>query len=344
MERHGVTGLAGVPHTFDLLDASGFADRELSRLRYVTQAGGKLAPERVTQYLQLGQRRGWDFLVMYGQTEATARMAYLPTDLAERHPSAIGIAIPGGRSAARAGRRRDRPDDRRARLHRAQRDDGLRQRTGRPGPRAPSSPSCARATSGRALPDGLHRGRRAKQPVRQGLRPAPRPRRDRAAPPSRGHAGGMRRGRRRAGGRSSRTGTQVECAPHDRGRAVRRSRSGCARRQRGHPDDAHPARPTTAPWPSSPAPRSQQAPRRGGGASVDELCGLYAGLLGHDVVTPDDCFVGLGADSLSYVELSVRLGERLERLPRDWHLRTIAELASEGRPAITSRDEHRSRA
>ena len=97
MEQHGVTGLAGVPHTFDLLDASGFADRELSRLRYVTQAGGKLAPERVTQYLQLGQRRGWDFCVMYGQTEATARMAYLPPELAERHPSAIGVAIPGGR-------------------------------------------------------------------------------------------------------------------------------------------------------------------------------------------------------------------------------------------------------
>ena len=78
----------------------------------------------------------------------------------------------------------------------------------------------------------------------------------------------------------------------------------------------------------------QQAPRRGGGASVDELCGLYAGLLGRDVVTPDDSFVGLGADSLSYVELSVRLGERLERLPRDWHLRTIAELASgAGRPS-----------
>ena len=72
----------------------------------------------------------------------------------------------------------------------------------------------------------------------------------------------------------------------------------------------------------------RQAPRRAGGASADDLCELYAGLLGRDRVTPDDSFVGLGADSLSYVELSVRLGERLDRLPRDWHLRTIAELAS----------------
>ena len=75
----------------------------------------------------------------------------------------------------------------------------------------------------------------------------------------------------------------------------------------------------------------RDAPRPTGGASPDELCELYAGLLGRDVVTPDDSFVGLGADSLSYVELSVRLGERLDRLPRDWHLRTIAELASDAR-------------
>jgi acyl carrier protein len=72
----------------------------------------------------------------------------------------------------------------------------------------------------------------------------------------------------------------------------------------------------------------RRVPRRAGGASADDLCELYAGLLGRDEVTPDDSFVGLGADSLSYVELSVRLGERLDRLPRDWHLRTIAELAS----------------
>ena len=42
--RTGVTGLAGVPHTFDLLAASGFEDRDLPTLRQVTQAGGRLAP------------------------------------------------------------------------------------------------------------------------------------------------------------------------------------------------------------------------------------------------------------------------------------------------------------
>ena len=94
--RSGATTFAGVPYSFDLLDRIGFADMDLPRLRYVTQAGGRLAPERVRSLAQLGQRSGWDFFVMYGQTEATARMAYLPPDLAVDFPEAIGIPVPGG--------------------------------------------------------------------------------------------------------------------------------------------------------------------------------------------------------------------------------------------------------
>lgn len=94
--RAGATTFAGVPYTFDLLDRIGFADMDLPRLRYVTQAGGRLAPVRVRSLAQLGQRSGWDFFVMYGQTEATARMAYLPPDLAVDSPAAIGVPIPGG--------------------------------------------------------------------------------------------------------------------------------------------------------------------------------------------------------------------------------------------------------
>jgi acyl-CoA synthetase (AMP-forming)/AMP-acid ligase II len=90
------SSLAGVPYTFDLLEASGFRDRDLPHLRYVTQAGGRMAPERVREYAALGRERGWDLVVMYGQTEATARMAYLPPDLAEPRPEAVGIPIPGG--------------------------------------------------------------------------------------------------------------------------------------------------------------------------------------------------------------------------------------------------------
>jgi len=94
--RAGATSFAGVPHTFDLLATSGFEARDLPSLRQVTQAGGRLDPDDVRRWSRFGRSRGWDLVVMYGATEATARMAYLPPDLAEDHPAAIGVAVPGG--------------------------------------------------------------------------------------------------------------------------------------------------------------------------------------------------------------------------------------------------------
>ncbi|GGI02735.1 AMP-binding protein [Arthrobacter liuii] len=90
------TSFAAVPYTFELLDRVGFGDLDLPGLRYITQAGGRLAPDQVRRYAQLGGRRGWDLFVMYGQTEATARMAYLPPHLAVENPGAIGLPVPGG--------------------------------------------------------------------------------------------------------------------------------------------------------------------------------------------------------------------------------------------------------
>lgn len=91
-----VTSFAAVPYTFELLDRIGFDAMEVPSLRYITQAGGRLDPDKVRSLARLGQRRGWDLFVMYGQTEATARMAYLPPDMAAEHPGAIGVPIPGG--------------------------------------------------------------------------------------------------------------------------------------------------------------------------------------------------------------------------------------------------------
>lgn len=95
--RSGATSFAGVPHTFDLLATSGFEERDLPTLRQVTQAGGRLDPDAVRRWSRFGRRHGWDLVVMYGATEATARMAWLPPALAEEHPGSIGIAVPGGR-------------------------------------------------------------------------------------------------------------------------------------------------------------------------------------------------------------------------------------------------------
>lgn len=94
--RHRGTAFAGVPYTFELLERIGFDAMALPSLRYVTQAGGRMPPERVQKFAELGRRRGWQLWVMYGATEATARMAYLPPELVATRPSSIGRPIPGG--------------------------------------------------------------------------------------------------------------------------------------------------------------------------------------------------------------------------------------------------------
>ena len=95
-DRTGATTLAGVPHSFDLLERSGFADRSHPSLRAVTQAGGRLDEATVQRFAALGRRDGWDLFVMYGQTEATARMAVLSPDLVASHADTVGAPVPGG--------------------------------------------------------------------------------------------------------------------------------------------------------------------------------------------------------------------------------------------------------
>lgn len=91
-----VTNLALVPHQVDLLSVRDFDFAHLPDLRFVTQAGGRLAAAKIEALARTGARQGWDFVVMYGQTEAAPRMAYLPPEDALHSPDTIGRAIPGG--------------------------------------------------------------------------------------------------------------------------------------------------------------------------------------------------------------------------------------------------------
>lgn len=92
----GATSFAGVPYTFDLLEQSGADWTRTHGLRHVTQAGGRMPVDRVRRVATATLDAGVDFFVMYGQTEATARMAYLPPRLAFDRPDCIGIPIEGG--------------------------------------------------------------------------------------------------------------------------------------------------------------------------------------------------------------------------------------------------------
>jgi acyl-CoA synthetase (AMP-forming)/AMP-acid ligase II len=95
-DREGGASLAGVPYTYELLERIGFRDARHPTLRTLTQAGGRLAPDMVELYARWARDRGGRFFVMYGQTEAVARMAYLPPDQALENAGAIGQPIPGG--------------------------------------------------------------------------------------------------------------------------------------------------------------------------------------------------------------------------------------------------------
>ena len=88
------TGLAGVPSSFQLLlRASSFGTRALPALRTIQQAGGKL-PVAQLQALMAAQPQARLF-VMYGQTEATARLSYLPPERLADKVGSIGRGIPG---------------------------------------------------------------------------------------------------------------------------------------------------------------------------------------------------------------------------------------------------------
>jgi len=94
LAEEGCTGFAGVPLTFEMIrrqvDVSTIA---FPRLRYLTQAGGAMAPETIA-WVRSAFRPA-RLYVMYGQTEATARLSYLPPERADDKAGSIGIAIPG---------------------------------------------------------------------------------------------------------------------------------------------------------------------------------------------------------------------------------------------------------
>lgn len=92
-----VTSLAGVPYNYEILLKLRLANMKIPSVRQMTQAGGRLARDKIQQVYTICRGMNIDFYSMYGQTEATARIAYLPTEDTVRKLGSIGIAIPGGR-------------------------------------------------------------------------------------------------------------------------------------------------------------------------------------------------------------------------------------------------------
>jgi acyl-CoA synthetase (AMP-forming)/AMP-acid ligase II len=96
MKEHGCTSLAGVPFTYAILDRIGFENFTLPDLRTLTQAGGRMEPATVLRFGRHMAARDGRLFVMYGQTEATARIACLPPDRVLDKPDRVGLAVPCG--------------------------------------------------------------------------------------------------------------------------------------------------------------------------------------------------------------------------------------------------------
>ncbi len=338
VHEHRVSSVAGVPYTFDLLDRTDLLHGRLSALpslKRLLQAGGAMPDEQAHRYAQACANQGRQLFVMYGQTEATARMAYLPPHLALRHTGALGVAVPGGElTLAEDGELvyrgpnvmmgyADGPHD----LARGRTVHELR--TG---------------DRGRLRPDGMLElvGRTGRQVKLFGLRI------DLDEVTSRVRERGITAWCGLLDGRlvavaEQDVGTTRQAICQASGlpvHAVRAVRVEALPRTVNGKIDARDADRMARATLDETAGPSHQRPG-------NEVRGLYAAVLGRPA-GPTDTFVGLGGDSLSYVEVSLRLSDLLPTVPDDWPTRSVsglqALLASDGTAAGPTGEAGRSSA
>ena len=94
MVKEKTTGFSGVPSNFMiLLNFEGFRSEKLPHLRYLTQAGGAMAPKVIENVINVFPDR--EIYIMYGQTEASPRVTWLPPEQLKDNIGSIGIPVPG---------------------------------------------------------------------------------------------------------------------------------------------------------------------------------------------------------------------------------------------------------
>lgn len=334
--REAATSIAAVPYTFELLDRVGFAGMDLPSLRYVTAAGGRVPPEVVVRYARTASSKGWQLFVMYGQTEATARMAYVPPSLIAQMPGAIGQPIPGGEFELRAddGTTIDEPGRTGELVYRGRnvmmgyarsRDDLAA---------GPLLTELATGDLAQADGRGMYSivGRKSRFLKLFGLRVAL----DELEACL--HTNGYR-------AVVSGTDDYLAVATLDKGSSTAIRDLVCAAStlpphvvavieyadypllESGKVDYGRirdEARETLARRDASQLVPSAKGSRR----SSRSLRTAYADVLRSPNVDPDDTFVSLGGDSLSYIQVEMAIESTLGYVPRDWHRMSIRELES----------------
>jgi len=90
------TSFTGVPYSFQILNLMRVFRMDLPALTLLTQGGGKMEPTLNKKFVDWCEQTGRQWIATYGQSECTARMAYLPAKWASEKMGSIGIAVPNG--------------------------------------------------------------------------------------------------------------------------------------------------------------------------------------------------------------------------------------------------------
>ena len=97
MKEERITSFTGVPFSYEIMHKLRiFRRMEFPDLEIITQGGGKLAEDIYQECCEYAERTGKQFIPTYGQSECTARMAYLAADMASKKLCCIGKAEPNG--------------------------------------------------------------------------------------------------------------------------------------------------------------------------------------------------------------------------------------------------------
>ena len=89
------TTFGGVPFSFEILKRINFKNKDFSNIKTLTQAGGKLSKDLQKEFAKFCFKKNISFFIMYGSTEATSRMSFLPPKKSLEKIGSVGLPIPG---------------------------------------------------------------------------------------------------------------------------------------------------------------------------------------------------------------------------------------------------------
>ena len=96
MKEEHATSFTGVPYSFEILNLMRFFRMDLPDLTLLTQGGGRMPRELNLKFAEFCKENGKKWIATYGQSECTARMAWLPAKWAIEKVGSIGRAVPNG--------------------------------------------------------------------------------------------------------------------------------------------------------------------------------------------------------------------------------------------------------